>query len=52
MSAIAELSAPVQRQEFVAQIDFDALHAQANKALETLRQSRERRLMAASAATF
>jgi hypothetical protein len=31
-------------QKTVAQVDFDALHAQANAALETLRQSQQRRL--------
>ena len=52
LSALAELSVPAQRQEIVAQIDFDALHSQANAALEQLRQSRERRMAPDSAAVF
>jgi len=50
--AIAELPAPVERQDTVAQIDFNALRQQANTALEKLRQSRNRRMAAASAAAF
>lgn len=49
---MAEWSAPVERQEFVAQIDFDALHQQANTALEKLRQSQDLRMAQASAAVF
>ena len=52
VSAMAELPAPVERQDTVAQIDFDALHSQANAALEKLRQSGERRMAPASAAVF
>ena len=52
LSALAEMSVPVQRQEFVAQIDFDALHNQANAALDQLRQSRERRMTSADTAVF
>jgi len=51
-SAIAELPAPVERQDTVAQIDFDALHQQANTALEKLRQSHDRRMASANAAAF
>ncbi len=50
--AMAELPAPVERQDTVAQIDFDDLHRQANTAMEKLRQSRERRMTSASAAAF
>ena len=50
--AMAELPAPVERQDTVAQIDFDDLHQQANTALEKLRQSHDRRMASASAATF
>ena len=35
----------------VAEIDFDALHAEAKAALEALQQSRERRLASSTAAT-
>ena len=52
LSALAEMSVPAERQEIVARIDFDALHSQANAALEQLRQSRERRMASASAAVF
>ena len=52
LSALAEMSVPVERQEFVAQIDFDALHNQANAALQMLRQSHESRMASATAATF
>jgi hypothetical protein len=52
LSAIAEMSVPAQRQEIVAQIDFDALHSQANAALQQLRQSRDRQMEQASAAVF
>jgi hypothetical protein len=38
---------PVESQETAAQIDFDALHAQATTALETLQHARERRLASA-----
>ena len=51
-SAIAEFPAPVERQDTVAQIDFDALHSQANSALEKLRQSHERRMASVNAAAF
>ena len=51
-SAMAELPAPVERQATVAQIDFDALHSQANTALEKLRQSQDRRMASAGAAVF
>ena len=52
LSALAEMSVPAERQEIVARIDFDALHSQANAALEQLRQSRERRMASARAAVF
>ena len=52
LSAIAEMSVPAERQEIVAQIDFDALRSQANAALEQLRQSQERRTTPASVAVF
>ena len=52
LSALAEMSVPAERQEIVAQIDFDALHNQANAALEQLRQSQDRRQASASAAVF
>jgi len=52
LSAIAEMSVPAERQEIVAQIDFGALHSQANAALEQLRQSQDRRMASASAAVF
>ena len=52
LSAIAEMSVPAERQEIVAQIDFDALHNQASAALEQLRQSRDRRIASTSAAVF
>ncbi|MBI3705585.1 MAG: hypothetical protein HY244_17455 [Rhizobiales bacterium] len=52
LSALAEMSVPMARQEFVAQIDFDALHNQANTALEQLRQSQDRRMTSESVATF
>lgn len=51
-SAMVELPVPVERQDTVAQIDFDALHSQANSAMEKLRQSHERRMASASAAAF
>ena len=35
---------PAEPQETAAQIDFDALHAQAAAALETLQHAQERRL--------
>ena len=43
-SALAELPVSVERQDTVAQIDFDALHQQAATALQALRISQERRL--------
>ncbi len=52
LSAIAEMSVPAERQEIVAQIDFDALYSQANAALEKLRQSRESSMAPASEAVF
>ena len=52
LSAMAELSVPAERQDAVAQIDFDALHAQANTALEALRQPRGQRQAPASVAVF
>jgi hypothetical protein len=52
LSALAEMSVPVERQDTVTQIDFDALHQQANTALEKLRQSRDRRMASASATVF
>ena len=51
-SATAEKPVPVERQDTLAQIDFDALHSQANTALEKLRQSQDRRMAPASAAVF
>lgn len=51
LSALAEMSVPAERQEIVAQVDFDALRSQANAALEKLRQSRDRQVPA-TAATF
>ena len=51
-SAMTELPAPAERQDTVALIDFDALHSQANAALEKLRQSQDRRMASASAAVF
>ena len=52
LSALAEWSVPVAREEIVAQIDFDALHQQAATALDTLRQSHDRRMIPIGAATF
>jgi hypothetical protein len=52
LSAMAELTVPLEQQIAVAQIDFDALHSQANAALEKLRQSQDRRMAQASAAVF
>jgi hypothetical protein len=46
------MSVPAERQEIVAQIDFDALRSQANAALEQLRQSQDRRITPASVAVF
>jgi hypothetical protein len=51
-SALAELPVSIERQDTVAQIDFDALHSQASTALERLRQSQDRRMASASAAVF
>ena len=52
LSALAEMSVPAERQEIVARIDFDALHSQANAAMEQLRQSQDRRMVSASTAVF
>jgi hypothetical protein len=52
LSAIAELTVPLEQKIAVAEIDFDALHSQANAALEKLRQSQDRRMAPASAAVF
>ncbi len=52
LSVTAELLVPSEPQQTVAQIDFAALHRQATTALDTLRQSRDRRMIAARAATF
>ena len=43
---------PVEPQETVTQIDFDALHAQAAAALDALQQSHERHLASVETATF
>ena len=43
--------APAEPQQAEA-IDFDALHAQATAALETLQQSRERRLASVASTAF
>jgi hypothetical protein len=51
-SAMAELPAPIERQDTVAQIDFDALHSQAYSAMEKLRQSRDRRMASSNATVF
>ena len=51
-SAMAELPTPIERQDTVAQIDFDALHSQAYSALEKLRQSHDRRMASTSAAVL
>ena len=52
LSVVSELPAPVERQDTVAEIDFEALHGQANTALEKLRQSREGRMAMANAAAL
>ncbi len=44
VSAMAELPAPVERQDTVEQIDFAGLHQQAASALQALRISQERRM--------
>jgi hypothetical protein len=41
---IPQPTAPVEPRETAAQIDFDALHAQATDALTTLQLSHERRI--------
>jgi hypothetical protein len=50
--AVPELPVPAERPDAAVQTDFDALHAQANLALENLRQSGERRMASATAAAF
>jgi hypothetical protein len=50
--AFPQPTAPVEPQQTVAQIDFDALHAQAAAALEALQQSHERHLASVDTATF
>ena len=52
LSAMAELTVPLEQQIAVAEIDFAALHSQANSALENLRQSRDRRMTQTSATVF
>ena len=50
--AIPQPTMSVEPQETAAQIDFDALRAQATAALDALQQSQERRLASAESATF
>jgi hypothetical protein len=50
--AVPELPAPAERPDAAVQTDFDALHEQANIALQNLRQSRERRMASASTVAF
>lgn len=52
LAAMAELSVPAARQEIAAPIDFGRLHRQAATALDTLRQSHDRRMAMADAAAF
>lgn len=47
--AVPEAPAPAERPDAAVQTDFDALHEQANTALDKLRQSGERRMALASA---
>jgi hypothetical protein len=49
--AVPQAPAPAVPQQAEA-IDFDALHAQATAALETLQQSQERRLASVAATAF
>jgi hypothetical protein len=50
--ALPQPPAPVEPQVAAAQIDFDALHAQAQGALEALQRSHEPRLASAASAAF
>ena len=50
--ALPQPPAPAEPQVSVVQIDFEALHAEAKGALETLRQSHEPRLASAASAAF
>ena len=50
--ALPQPSAPAGPQVATAQIDFDALHAQAKGALEALQQSHEPRLASAAGTAF
>ena len=52
LSAMAELTVRVEQQVAAVEIDFVALHRQANTALEKLRQSGDRPLVSASAVVF
>lgn len=54
LSATAELPAPAPVPSFdtVTQIDFDALHRQANTAMEKLRESRDRRIALVKPVSF
>jgi hypothetical protein len=47
-----ELPVLAERPDAAVQTDFDALHEQANIALQNLRQSRERRMASASTVAF
>ncbi len=50
--ALPQPPAPAEPQVSAAQIDFDALHAQARGALEALQQSHEPRVASAASAAF
>jgi hypothetical protein len=50
--ALPQPPVPAEPQVAAAQIDFDALHAEARGALEALQQSHEPRLASAASAAF
>jgi hypothetical protein len=50
--ALPRQPVPAEPQVAAAQIDFDALHAQAKGALEALRQSHAPRLASAASSSF
>jgi hypothetical protein len=51
MAPRPSVSAPPSEEIAAAEIDFDALRAEATAALQALQQSRERRLASSAAAT-
>ena len=52
LSVEPELPVLAERPDAAVQTDFDALHEQANIALQNLRQSRDRRMASASIVAF